>query len=81
MIGAIVMLVAPPPPTGAADQAALAGTPRADAPPSIFDKAINTPGIGWTPYGPNQTAKQVPAAELPGGNAVQVKVAKAGANF
>ncbi|WP_315763075.1 hypothetical protein [Sphingomonas sp. Y38-1Y] len=50
------------------------------AQPSIFDKAINQPGIGWEVYGPNQRAKQVPAAELPGGQAVRVQVAKAGAN-
>jgi len=79
MIGVIAMLVAALP-TGAAGQAAPMGAPSAAAQPSIFDKAINTPGIGWTPYGPNQTAKQVPAAGIPGGNAVQVKIAKAGAN-
>jgi len=46
--------------------------------PSIFDKAINQPGIGWAVYGANQTAKQVPAAELPGGAAVRVQVKAAG---
>lgn len=52
----------------------------APAQSSIFDKAINQPGIGWGVYGPNQSAKQVPAAEVPGGAAVQVKVSKAGVN-
>lgn len=48
--------------------------------PSIFDKAINNPGLGWEVYGPNQKAREVPAAEVPGGNAVRVQVSKAGAN-
>ncbi|MCI1143352.1 hypothetical protein MOP88_15165 [Sphingomonas sp. WKB10] len=47
---------------------------------SIFDKAINQPGIGWSVYGPGQTAKQVPATDVPGGAAVRVQVSKAGAN-
>ncbi|MET4896622.1 hypothetical protein RN629_05525 [Sphingomonadaceae bacterium jetA1] len=68
MIGFLTML--------AAAQAA----PTAAAPPSIFDKAVNQPGIGWTLYGPNQSGKQVPATDVPGGNAVQVKVAKPGTN-
>lgn len=79
MIGWIAMLAAALP-AAAPDQAAPAGAPSAAAQPSIFDKAINTPGIGWTPYGPNQTAKQVLAADVPGGNAVQIKVSRAGAN-
>ncbi|PCD02791.1 hypothetical protein COC42_11785 [Sphingomonas spermidinifaciens] len=62
--------------------AAPIGLIAAQAPqqPSIFDKAINNPGLGWEVYGPNQKAKEVPAAEVPGGNAVRVQVAKAGAN-
>lgn len=75
MIGFVALLIAALP-AGAADQAA----PSAAAQPSIFDKAINTPGIGWTPYGPNQSARQVPAANVPGGNAVQVKVSAPGQN-
>ncbi|WP_241491185.1 hypothetical protein [Sphingomonas sanguinis] len=75
MIGCVALLIAALP-AGAAVQAA----PSAAAQPSIFDKAINTPGIGWTAYGPNQSAKEVPAPEVPGGNAVQVKIAKAGTN-
>ncbi|MDP9108651.1 MAG: hypothetical protein M3N23_06245 [Pseudomonadota bacterium] len=57
--------------------AALAQVPAGS---SIFDKAINRPGIGWSIYGANQTAKQVPAAEVPGGAAVRVEVRRAGAN-
>ncbi|MCT8002735.1 hypothetical protein NZL82_12700 [Sphingomonas sanguinis] len=75
MIGFMALLIAALP-AGAAVQAA----PSAAAQPSIFDKAVNAPGIGWAPYGPNQTAKQVPASDVPGGNAVQIKVTKAGAN-
>lgn len=47
---------------------------------SIFDKAVNQPGIGWSLYGPDQSAKQVPAADVPGGNAVRVEVKRAGAH-
>ncbi len=46
----------------------------------IFDKAVNKPGIGWNIYGPNQSARQVAAAEVPGGAAVRVQVTRAGAN-
>jgi hypothetical protein len=63
MIGLIAMLLATLP--AAPGQAA----PSAAAQPSIFDKAVNAPGIGWNPYGPNQTARQVAAAEVPGGAA------------
>ncbi|WP_267435773.1 hypothetical protein [Sphingomonas sp. GM_Shp_1] len=77
MIGSMAMLVVA---ATAGQQAAPAAAPGTVAQSSIFDKAINTPGIGWTLYGPNQSAKEVPAADLPGGNAVQIKVAKAGAN-
>jgi hypothetical protein len=59
--------------------AAMAQTPPA-AGGSIFDKAVNAPGIGWSVYGPNQTARQVPAAEVPGGAAVRVQVNHAGAH-
>ena len=52
----------------------------APAQSSIFDKAINQPGIGWGVYGPNQSAKQVPAADVPGGAAVRIQVNRAGAN-
>ena len=71
MIGIIAMLLA-----ATSGQA----TPSAAAQPSIFDKAVNEPGIGWKLYGPDQSAKQVPATDVPGGNAVQVKVSRAGAN-
>lgn len=71
MIGIIAMLLA-----ATSGQAA----PSAAAQPSIFDKAVNEPGIGWKLYGPDQSGKQVPAADVPGGNAVQVKVSRAGAN-
>ncbi|MET3436771.1 hypothetical protein [Sphingomonas sp. 1185] len=74
MIGIIAMLLATLP--AAPGQAA----PSAAAQPSIFDKAVNAPGIGWNPYGPNQTARQVAATDVPGGAAVQIKVARAGAN-
>lgn len=47
---------------------------------SIFDKAINQPGIGWSLYGRDQKAKEVPAADVPGGNAVRVAVTRKGAN-
>ncbi len=47
---------------------------------NIFDKAINQPGIGWSLYGPDQKAKEVPAADVPGGNAVRVAVTRKGAN-
>ena len=77
MIGTFAMFVAGLA-SGAPDQAVPAPAPAAQS--SIFDKAVNAPGIGWMPYGPNQTAHQVAAAEVPGGNAVQIKVAKAGAN-
>lgn len=60
--------------------AVAAGQQAAPAPGSIFDKAINQPGIGWSVYGPGQTAKQVPATDVPGGAAVRVQVSKAGAN-
>jgi hypothetical protein len=67
----------------------LAGAPIAagvaqTAPPpkpaagSIFDKAVNQPGIGWSIYGTGQTAKQVAAAGVPGGAAVRVQVSRAG---
>ena len=46
----------------------------------IFDKAVNKPGIGWTIYGANQTAKQVTAADVPGGAAVRVQITRASAN-
>ncbi|MFV0921431.1 hypothetical protein ACR720_11090 [Sphingomonas parapaucimobilis] len=75
MIGCVALLIAALP-AGTAAQTA----PGAVAQPSIFDKAVNAPGIGWAPYGPNQSTKQVPAPEVPGGNAVQIKVSKAGAN-
>ncbi|WP_322963981.1 hypothetical protein [Sphingomonas fuzhouensis] len=75
MIGFVALLIAALPAGGAAQAA-----PSAAAQPSIFDKAVNAPGIGWSPYGPNQSAKQVPAPDVPGGNAVQVKVTAAGAN-
>lgn len=45
---------------------------------SIFDKAVNAPGIGWSLYGANQTAKQVAAADVPGGAAVRVQVSRSG---
>jgi len=60
--------------------AVAAGQQAAPAQGSIFDKAINQPGIGWSIYGPGQTAKQVPATDVPGGAAVRVQVSKAGAN-
>lgn len=47
---------------------------------NIFDKAINQPGIGWSLYGPDQKAKEVPAADVPGGHAVRVQVTRKGAN-
>lgn len=47
---------------------------------SIIDKAVNQPGIGWEMYGDSQRAKQVPAAEVPGGNAVRVQISKRGQN-
>ena len=75
MIGSIALMIAALP-SGGVDQAA----PSAAAQPSIFDKAVNAPGIGWAPYGPNQSARQVPAPDVPGGNAVQIKVTKAGVN-
>jgi hypothetical protein len=54
-----------------------AQTPQAG---NIFEKAINQPGIGWTFYGPDHKAREVAAAELPGGHAVRVAVARKGAN-
>ncbi|WP_308815123.1 hypothetical protein [Sphingomonas sp. GV3] len=54
--------------------------PAPSAQPSIFDKAVNQPGIGWALYGPNQSAKQVPATDVPGGAAVRVQVTRAGAH-
>ncbi len=62
---------------------AAAQTPPAAAPAaqgSIFDHAVNKPGIGWSIYGANQTAKQVPASDVPGGAAVRVQVSRAGAH-
>jgi hypothetical protein len=44
----------------------------------IIDKAVNQPGIGWEMYGDSQRAKQVPAADVPGGNAVRVQISKKG---
>lgn len=58
--------------------AALAQPPA--APPSIFEKAVNRPGIGWQLYGDNQTAKQVAADDVPGKAAVRVQVSKAAAH-
>lgn len=56
---------------------AVAQAPQAG---NIFDKAINQPGIGWSLYGPDHKAKEVAAAELPGGHAVRVQVMRKGAN-
>ena len=55
-------------------------TPAAPAAGSIFDKAVNKPGIGWSIYGANQSAKQVTATDVPGGAAVRVQVSRAGVN-
>lgn len=62
--------------------AATAGSGMAQSPPGggIFDKAVNRPGIGWSIYGANQSAKQVPAVDVPGGAAVRVQVGRPGAN-
>jgi hypothetical protein len=47
----------------------------------LFDSMINQPGLGWSLYGPNQSAKQVSApSDVPGGAAVRVTVTKPGAN-
>ena len=58
--------------------------PAAPAAPSpgttIFDKAVNQPGIGWTLYGDGQTAMQVPATDVPGGGAVRIQVGRAGSH-
>lgn len=67
----------------AAPFAAVAQTAPPAAPAargSIFDKAVNQPGIGWSLYGATQTAKEVKASDVPGGNAVRVQVSTAGAN-
>jgi hypothetical protein len=72
MISAAVLSGGSPPRNAAIEAASQTGEA------SIFDKAVNAPGIGWKPYGQNQTAKQVAAVEVPGGNAVQFRVAKAG---
>ena len=64
-----------------AAQAQTAPAPKPAAPAtvgSIFDKAVNKPGIGWEVYGANQSAKQVAAADVPGGGAVRVQVTRAG---
>ncbi|MGR6330369.1 hypothetical protein ACU5AX_14990 [Sphingomonas sp. XXL09] len=62
-----------------ASTAAIAAA-QSNPPASIFDKAVNQPGIGWTVYGADQTAKQVPATDVPGGAAVRVQVKRAGAH-
>lgn len=45
---------------------------------NILDKAVNQPGIGWSLYGPNQSAKQVKAEGIPGSAAVRVAVTRTG---
>ena len=45
-----------------------------DAAPDIMKNAINTPSVGYTIYGPNQSAKLVKDDGLPGGQALQVTV-------
>ena len=64
--------------------AAAGSAPAQTAPaaqPSIYDRAVNAPSLNWQIYGANQTAKQVAAtADVPGGQAVRVSVAKAAAH-
>lgn len=75
----LALALAAAPLTGAAAGQQATPAPAASQ-GSIFDKAVNQPGIGWSVYGPNQTARQVPAADVPGNAAVRVQVNQTGAN-
>ncbi|TPG42504.1 hypothetical protein EAH79_01030 [Sphingomonas koreensis] len=55
------------------------GAPQA-APSDILQKAINQPGTNWQFYGGDDKGRPVKAPEVPGGEAVRVKIAAKGAN-
>ena len=80
MKGLLTALLVAAPIAGAIGQTPATPTTAPPAGGTIFDKAINKPGIGWEIYGANQTAKQVAATDVPGGAAVRVQVNRAGTN-
>jgi hypothetical protein len=56
-----------------------AAAPAKASEPSILDRAVNQPGTNWSFYGPNK-AKAVKVEGVPGNEAVQVTIDRAGAH-